>query len=333
MADDTRYAYAVARVRGMETRLLDRQWIERLLAETAQGTLKALSDSAYADAVADVGRPEDLERGLERALAETLRTVAEISPEPELIDLFRIRWDFRNLKSLLKASVQNLSGADIGVVRDVGTVDAGFLEKAVREKDYTMVPAFLAEPARQAEEAYRSVGELSVIDEVLDAALWTHTLAVARGHGDSFLGDFFAAEIDLANIKTFVRMKDAGKELEDLSRALIPGGTVDLPFFEAMLGEPLDAFARGIEYGRYGSLSSIFRDWSRDKAHLLELGCDNLLLRLTEPGKTIAYGIEPLVAFILLRRIEIKLVRAAVIAKLDGLERSEIEGRLRSAHV
>ncbi len=32
MADDTRYAYAVARVRGMETRLLDRQWIERLRA-------------------------------------------------------------------------------------------------------------------------------------------------------------------------------------------------------------------------------------------------------------------------------------------------------------
>ena len=51
MADDTRYAYAVARVRGMETRLLDRQWIERLLGETAEGALKALSDSAYQDAL------------------------------------------------------------------------------------------------------------------------------------------------------------------------------------------------------------------------------------------------------------------------------------------
>lgn len=317
----------------METRLLDRQWIERLLAETARGTLKALSDSIYADAIADVERPEDIERGLERALAETLRTVSEISPEPELIDLFRIRWDFRNLKALLKASARNLAGDDIGVVGEVGTVDAGSLEKAVREKDYTVVPAFLAEPARQAEEAYRSVGELSVIDDVLDTALWTHTLAMAREHGNLFLEGFFAAEIDLANIKTFVRIKDAGKELDELSRALIPGGTVDPPFFEGMLGEPLDAFARGIEYGRYGSLSPIFRDWSRDKTYLLELACDNLLLRLTEPGRTIAYGIEPLVAFVLARRIEIKLVRAAMVAKLDGLERSEIERRLRSAHV
>jgi V/A-type H+-transporting ATPase subunit C len=333
MADDTRYAYAVARVRGMETRLLDRQWIERLLAETADGALKALSDSAYQDAIAGVGRPEDLEPGLERALAETLATVSEISPDPELIDLFRIRWDFRNLRSLVKASVQKLEEAEIGIVAGVGTVDAELLGKAVREKDYTALPAFVAEPAREAEEAYRDLNELSVIDRVIDTALWGHSLAVARGHGDAFLVDFLGAEIDLANIKTFVRIKESGKDRSDLSRAFVPGGTVDLSFLEGMLGEPMDAFARGIEYGRYGSLSPIFRDWSREKAYLLELACDNVLLRLTEPGKTVAYGIEPLVAFILVRRIEIKLVRAAVIAKLDGLPRSEVEGRLRSAHV
>lgn len=317
----------------METRLLDRQWIERLLTETADGALKALSDSAYQDAIADVGRPEDLEPGLERALAETLATVSEISPEPELIDLFRVRWDFRNLKSLVKASVLKLGDAEIGIARGVGTVDGELLEKAVREKDYTMVPTFLAEPAREAEEAYRDLNELSVIDQIVDAALARHSLSVASEHDNAFLVDFLAAEIDLANIKTFVRIKESGKDRADLARAFIDGGTVDRSFLEGMLGEPLDAFARGIEYGRYGSLSPIFRDWSREKTYLLELACDNVLLKLTEAGKTIAYGIEPLVAFILVRRIEIKLVRAAVIAKLDGLSRSDVEGRLRSTHV
>jgi V/A-type H+-transporting ATPase subunit C len=333
MADDTRYAYAVARVRGMETRLLDRQWVERLLAETAGGALKALSDSAYQDAVADVGRPEDIEPGLERALAETLKTVSELAPVPELIDLFRIRWDFRNLKSLVKASVLKLESVEIGIVQGVGTVDPGLLEKAVREKDYTMVPAFLAEPARAAEEAYRDQGELSAIDGIVDTALWSHSLAVAREHGEDFLVRFLAAEIDLANIRAFVRIKEAERDRTDLVRVFIPGGTVDRSFLEGMLGEPMDAFARGIEYGPYGSLSPILGDWSREKTYLLELACDNLLLKLAEPAKTIAFGIEPLIAFILMRRIEIKLVRAAVIAKLDGLKRSEIEGRLRSTHV
>jgi V/A-type H+-transporting ATPase subunit C len=333
MADDTRYAYAVARVRGMETRLLDRQWIERLLGESAGGALKALSDSAYQDAVADVGRPEDIERGLERAMADTLATLSEISPDPELIDLFRERWDFRNLKSLLKASALKLPESDIGVVQGPGVVDAGLLAKAVREKDYTRVPGFLAEAARDAEEAYRDVGEVFAIDRVLDGALWKRSLEVAREHGEDFLVGFFTAEIDLANIRAFIRIKEAGKDRSDLAHAFIPGGTLDLSFFEAMLGEPVDAFARAIEYGPYGSLASIFRDWSREKTYALELGCDNELLKLAEPGKTIAYGIEPLVAFILVRKIEIKLVRAAMIAKLDGLPRNEVEGRLRSAHV
>lgn len=317
----------------METRLLDRQWVERLLSETADGALKALSDSTYQDAIADVGRPEDIEPGLERALAETLATVSEVSPEPELIDLFRVRWDFRNLKSLIKASVLKLAHSEIGIVRGVGTIDAGLLEKAVRDKDYTMVPAFLAGPARESEEAYRDLNELSVIDQIVDTALWNHSLSVAREQGDAFLLDFLGAEIDLANIRMFVRIKEAGKDRADLARAFIPGGTVDQSFLEGMLGEPLDAFARGIEYGRYGSLSLILSDWSREKTYLLELGCDNILLRLVEPGKTVAYGIEPLVAFIVTRRIEVKLVRAAVIAKLDGLARSEVEGRLRSTHV
>jgi V/A-type H+-transporting ATPase subunit C len=120
MADDTRYAYAVARVRGMETRLLDRQWIERLLSETPAGVLKALGDSAYQDALAGVARPEDVEQGLEKALAETLQTIARVSPEPELIDLFRLRWDVRNLKSLIKASVLKMVDVAFGLAPGVG---------------------------------------------------------------------------------------------------------------------------------------------------------------------------------------------------------------------
>ena len=157
MADDTRYAYAVARIRGMETRLLDHQWIERLLAEDANGALKVLADSAFQEAVADVGRPEDIEDGLVRSLAETLLTVSALSPEPELIDLFRLRWDFRNLNSLVKASLLKLSDEDmgaggegIGLVDGTGTVDLTVLRKAVADSDYVSLPNVLADAARAA---------------------------------------------------------------------------------------------------------------------------------------------------------------------------------------
>ena len=340
MADDTRYAYAVARIRGMETRLLDHQWIERLLAEDAGGALKVLADSAFQEAVADVGRPEDIEDGLVRALAETLQTVSALSPEPELIDLFRLRWDFRNLKSMVKASLLKLSDEDagpggkgIGLVDGMGTIDLTVLRKAVADGDYVSLPKVLADAARAAVETFRDSSELAGVNREFDLAMWAHQLAVAAESGSEFLTGYFRIEIDTINIRTFIRVKESGGDRTDLLRALVPGGTLDPSLLETHLDEPADAFARSLEYGRYGALAPVFREWTVDAAHVLELACDNILLNYVEPARTIAYGIEPLVAFILVRQLEIKLVRAAMAAKLDGVSRDELEGRLRAAHV
>jgi V/A-type H+-transporting ATPase subunit C len=333
MAGDTRYAYAVTRVRGMETRLLDRQWIERLLSETPAGILKALGDTAHQEALSGVSRPEEIEAGLTKVLAETLTEIARVSPEPELMNIFRMRWDFRNLTSLIKASVQKGSGDEIGLTQGIGTLDVETLRKAVEDRNFIALPTALGEAARTALDAYRDKSEIRVIDQALNRAMWADALATARGHGNDFLVRYLETEIDLANVKAFVRMKDGGKDVDGLAQVFIPGAKLELSFFSGLLGEPMDAFARAIEFGKYGALTPLFREWSRDRGYLLELACDNVLLKEVDGAKTIAYGIEPLVAFILYRQIEIKLVRAAVVAKLDGLERSDVEARLRSVHV
>ncbi len=248
MADDTRYAYAVARVRGLETRLLDRQWIERLLAEDAAGALKVLADSAFQEAVSDVDRPESLEGGLVRALAETLSTVAALSPEPELVDLFRVRWDFRNMKSLTKAALLKLpeeavgpAGEEIGLVDGPGTIAVSVLQKALQDDDLASLPPVLTGAVRAARESYQDSNELAGVDREFDLAMWKHLLTVAGEFGNEFLAGYFHIEIDLVNVKTFIRIKEAGRDRTDLARAFVPGGTLDLSFFEAHLGEPVDA--------------------------------------------------------------------------------------------
>lgn len=332
MSDDTRYAYAVARVRGMETGFLSRQQVERFLPESAVGVLRALSETVYHDAVSDVSSPEGIEAGLVRAVAETLTTVASIAPEPELIDIFRIRWDFRNLRSLLKASFLKLEDADSGLVDGAGTLPLATLEKAVRDHDYTALPGYMAEAARRAEDDHRDRSELAAVDRILDAAMWKRSLEVAHTLGNDFMVDYLRTEIDLANIKLFMRVKDAGRDRTELAGAFTTGGTLDLSFFEGLLSEPIDAFARAIEYGRYRQLAVVLHEWSRERAYSLELAADDLLMRSTETASTTAYGVEPLVRYVLTRGLETKLIRTIVAAKLDGVERPEIEARLRSLH-
>ncbi|MBD3349556.1 MAG: hypothetical protein GF400_10240 [Candidatus Eisenbacteria bacterium] len=332
MSDDTKYAYAVARVRGMETRLFTRQIVERLLAESVEGVLSTLADTTYQEALADVSRPEDLERGLLKALSDTFATLAAMSPEPELIGLFRERWDFRNLRALLKASALKTETDEIGVAEGPGLVELPVIEKAVHEKSYGALPDHMAEAARTAEEEYRDLPELWCIDRVIDGALWRRSLSVAREHGNIFLEDYFKTEIDLHNIRTFVRVKEGGGDPEALDRALVDGGTLERSRFAALLDEPVDAFARSIEYGRYAPLAEVLRDWSSERMPDLERASDDFLLRMTERASTTAYGIEPLVRYILVKELEIKLVRTIVTGKLDAVDRSEVESRLRSLH-
>jgi V/A-type H+/Na+-transporting ATPase subunit C len=333
VADDTRYAYAVARVRGLEAGLLDRQWIERLLSEDGAGALKVLSDSAFQEAMSAVERPEDVEQGLMAALTDTLSVISRIAPEPALIDLFRIRWDFRNLKSLVKASLLKLPFENIGLVDGPGTLPLATIENAVSENDYTALPDVLTTAARDAQEDYRDHGELRRVNHVFERALWSHQLSVSKALGNAFLTGYFRAEIDLINVRTFARVKQAGMDAAALRETLIEGGRLDRAFFTDLFGEPVEAFARALEYGPYGRLSEVFREWSPEKTYVLERACDNVLIDLVDEAKRQAYGIEPLVAFILTRDLEIKLVRTAITARLDGVGRDAIEERLRVVHV
>ena len=118
-----------------------------------------------------------------------------------------------------------------------------------------------------------------------------------------------------------------------MERVFIPGGLLSLSLLQEQLGEPVDSLARTLEYGRYAELGPVLREWTAESGPALELACDNVLLRKVEHAKRVAYGIEPLVAFLLVRNLEIKLVRAAVVSKLDGIRREELELRLRAVHV
>jgi len=55
MANDTKYAYAVARVRVLETRLLEKGQIDRMVeARNAQEALQVLGETVYGNAVAEL---------------------------------------------------------------------------------------------------------------------------------------------------------------------------------------------------------------------------------------------------------------------------------------
>jgi V/A-type H+/Na+-transporting ATPase subunit C len=149
--ENGRYAYAVGRVRAMETSLLDRGKIERMVEASGAGeALKVLGESEYAEHIASLASVHDYETMLEQVLHRVYRELRRFAPDPELVDLFACRYDYHNLKVLFKAEKLGEERDEL-LVSDVGNVSLAALQRAVYDEDYRS----LSRPMRECGEADR----------------------------------------------------------------------------------------------------------------------------------------------------------------------------------
>ena len=100
-AKDTQFLYISARVRSMESKMLTSDKLERMIdARTDEDALKVLSECGYPE-VQDVS---GLEKALGARRAEVFAELASAKNGAGLVDVFRLKYDCHNMKTLLKAA-------------------------------------------------------------------------------------------------------------------------------------------------------------------------------------------------------------------------------------
>ena len=128
---DIRFGCAVGTIRSLETTLLNRQVVARLLdASDTEELFKILSDTDYARHLAG---PEDIyefEEFLAKELVRVLDVLRRMSPDSRWIDLFCRRYDFHNLKITIKA--RQLGEDPSPALTSTGLVDTDVLQEAVK---------------------------------------------------------------------------------------------------------------------------------------------------------------------------------------------------------
>ena len=332
--DDIRYTYAVARINALSTKFLDRSFAARMLAAEPNDIIPMLGETAYSVSFAGVDGPGQLETGLLRELRKTHELLGRICPDSELIGLFRVRYDFHNLKAMLKARITGIPSTDS--IMDLGIYDIEELATAVREEAYRFVPPHLREAALDATAEYERIGRLYAISSVCDRSMWGYLMREALRHRNSIVIDLFREHINLMNIKTFVRMKEFKGEWELFERYFIPGGSYSADFFHQQMGEQLTFFLNRLRKTRYEHqiVSYGFRMWPDDRSFWrLEIACDNVLLEHFSRLRLMHFSIAPLIYYLLRKEAEAKLIRTIVKCKLIGMTREQIEARLRYIYV
>ena len=129
-ASEYDYLHISARVRAMENRLLTRERMERMLdARSADEAAKVLAECGYGDLPSLT--PTVIERALSQARQGLLAELRKVAPDQRLLDVFCIKYDYHNIKVLIKAAARGVDGAQL-------LLDAGRYDLAQLREDFEM---------------------------------------------------------------------------------------------------------------------------------------------------------------------------------------------------
>ncbi len=322
---DTDFLTAAMTVRAPESTLFDRERTARLIeARGDDEVCRLLAEGGY-----EVSAPltaEGLYKALAAAREKVFSQTAKWLPEggSALLDTFRVPYDYHNIKVLLKG--ENSESLLVGM----GRVSPQTLTEALRELVFSRLPGSLGEAAKQARETLDRTNDPQSVDFLLDKACIAEMREYARLSGSGFLREYMRLYTDAYNLRSAVRAARIGKGSD--ARMLAPGGHVEVTRLHAALqsGVPLAdlfrMFARAAEAGTAAS---------RGEGPLTEFEklCDDVLLDYARKARSVAFGEQPLIGYLLEREAESVMLRTVVGGRLGGVPARQIKERLRAAYV
>jgi len=328
---DTDYLSISAQIRAMETRLLTRERMERLLeAKDGEETAKLLQEYGYPPL--DPTHPEAMDAALAAAREATLEDLGGGVPDRRYLDLFKLKYDYHNVKALLKAAAMDTDPDRL--LTDLGRIPAAQLREAVESGRLEELPPRLAASVEEAREVLETTRDPQLSDIVLDRGCFQEMLELAETTGSDFLRGYVAAQIDAANLGALVRTLRMGKSAEFLRGVLFQGGTIPP---DALLKVSADGGAGLAELYGASDLAAA----AEAGAEVLKGGsmtefekrCDDAVGDYLSGAQAVPFGEAPLLAYLAARETEQTNLRILLLGRGAGLAPELIRARLRRSYV
>ncbi len=108
------FTQVIPRIRVLETRLLDKTKLDRMIDSSSPlEALKILEETEYSTFMSKVKRPEDYEILLSNELKRVYHLLYEISPVKSLVNMMSLKYDYHNIKVMIKGKILNKDFTDI----------------------------------------------------------------------------------------------------------------------------------------------------------------------------------------------------------------------------
>lgn len=317
MGEPSKFAFAHAVLAKMENRLLSQSQLDQLrVADSMMEFNRMLSETEYGSYL-ETG--ESIEDIVEKELIKTREELYEVLPDEvhPFFDIFYRKYDYNNLKMLLKAHFLDRQHPMDDLSR-AGSIPVENLLACIEDDD-SEEGMHCPFDFKDIEEAMKKSKELRTIDAILDRAYYTELYETAVKLKDRFFIDFVKQQIDLKNIIIFIRCKKTEVPLYDY---LLEGGYIEEDVFEKYAAENLDTLTSTPEFYYYrdllrNGLSALAKTNSYAE---LETAIRNHMIFVLAQGRDVFFTVKPFIGYLLAKEHELNLLKKFYIYISNHLE-------------
>ncbi len=318
---DRYYAFAVGRIRVLETRLLSRGRLERMAEAVDLGeALGQLGETEYSTLLTGGREPREI-AGAELARVRDL--VLRLAPDAYELAFLLWRWDLLNLKALLRREEGGVRDSLNRLGRYMPEEMTGWFKDGRPE-----LPDFFALARRAGESAQAASHDPQLVDAAVDRLYYAEGTKVWPD--GSFMVGYWRARVDLINLRVLARSKLLGFDRARLAALLLDGGLVPAERFLSAFAESWEEIAAWWGQSPYRSLLASAQDLRR--LSTLERASEDLLLERAKAAKGVPLGLEPVLGYYLAKEHETRLVNLVLTAKAAGVAGALIKERLRGVY-
>lgn len=331
----SRYGNAAGRIMVHESTLLKREQIGRMTQMDFAGAMRVLMETVYGSYLQGAQLSHEVEEGLMRFLADEYSFLDEISRGTLVARFMHLKYDFHNLRALLKRHY--FADGDAGATLEaLGTVPLTDMLDAIEGRRPTRpLPDQIQRVIEIVGAATGDEPDPQRIDSIVDREFLEERLEIAEEEGSQLLVAFCQASIDLANLRIVLRGHRLDKGPGFYEEALARGGQLSRGRLAAMAVEPFETVTDRLLESRYGRMlePSLTRSEGRIRLTTLDRESDEYLLEQVRLFRQVSVGPERIVKYMLTRENEVAMLRVILMGKLHGLTPEAITRRMPAAYL
>lgn len=296
--------FAIAKIRAKEATLLDNSdYIRLSQSRNSTEFLKLISEYGY-------DSNEDFNNSLSNELQNTYDYIKDATKNGNLIYPFLLKYDLFNMVVYLKAE---LSRKDFKIENlpfiNCGNYPVEELVISLRDKKNSF-PKELVECFYKAKEIFLETGDISISQIHLEKSGYEYILSCIKKTDSEFIKKYYTASVDIKNFLFSLRLKKINSE-KLIKNVLIDGGNIEkdkiMKAFFSSLSDLGEVFKKSLDSK---TVEDAIRAFTQNKlfseiSEILDVNLQNLI----DKTRLTAFGIDPIVSYMLNKEKEVSKLR------------------------